>query len=201
MKLSNSPDPSNPSIAPSASGKQPNSSARPLKLYRRRWTAYFVLPTGIVVCIAGIGFAVIVLTASFERLAIVLVGVSLFGSLCVGIALIQAALQTLRTKGPTLILDERGITHIAKEEIFIAWSAIQRISTNEGEQGDDLGIWFKLDDAEGQRLRRIGTRLKRALIGADKTIPLGNLVYRPKELAATIAAYQSQEEEKQGSLT
>ncbi len=54
-----------------------------------------------------------------------------------------------------------------------------RISSNEGD-GNDIGIWFQ------QGLSGAASKVRRALVGADKAIPLGAFAYHPSELAATI---------------
>ncbi|MBC3917129.1 hypothetical protein H8L32_06550 [Undibacterium sp. CY18W] len=176
-------------------------STERLELYRRRWGAYFSLPFGIAMCIEGI-WALIFCITVFRGLAGIVIGIfALVLSLAFGISLIQGAVKTFKARGPALVFDEAGITHMNDGEEFIPWEAIEYISSNEGE-GNDLGIWFKSKNTSkntsGNDKPASGSfinKLKRSLIGADKTIQLGGIVYNPQALAKTIAKLHQQSRE------
>jgi hypothetical protein len=115
-----------------------------------------------------------------------LAAVAAFCGIAVGLPVTMASLRTLRSQGPALVVDEEGIR---TEKEFISWNEIGHVSSNEGD-GNDLGIWYGTNDWEEEV--SIPTRMGRALIGADKTIPLGGLVYKPKELQIALTTLHRQ---------
>ena len=156
-----------------------------LALYRRRWTAWFSLPFGIVMCLAGVWFLVLMLQTMRGGMGLAFGLFAMLFSLALGSTVIKQALRALRATGPALLFDADGITYDTDGWLFIPWDEIERISSNEGD-GNDLGIWFRSGRPGGPG-GGLGTVLRRAVVGADKTIPLGDLVYHPRQLAAVIA--------------
>jgi hypothetical protein len=170
-----------------------------LALYRRRWTAWFSLPFGIVMCLAGVWFLVVMLQTMRGGMGLAFGLFAMLFSSALGATLIKGALRALRATEPALLFDADGITHVADGTVFIPWDAVERISSNEGD-GNDLGIWFKSGRQDGQG-GGLGTVLRRVVVGADKTIPLGDLVYHPHQLAAAIARlHQAAQGRKGGEL-
>jgi len=169
-------------VPKTASSSVASASDNRLCLYRRRWTAWFSLPFGIVMCLAGLWILVALIHTMRGGMGLVFGLAGLLLSTAFGAMLLKNALRTLRADGPALVFDENGITDDRNDTVFIPWEAVQRISSTEGD-GNDLGIWFKPGGQGGG----LGTVLRRAVLGADQTIPLGDLVYQPRQLASTIA--------------
>jgi hypothetical protein len=165
-------------------------SADSLALYQRRWTAWFSLPFGVVMWVCGLVCIVIVINNIRTPLAVALGLTTLFVTATLGTAVIQHAWRALTDRSPVLVIDSTGILDTRDKGGFIPWELIERVSSNEGD-GNDLGIWFK--PGAGSRVPGgLRTKLRRAFVGADTTIALGNLVYHPQQLAATLKRLHEQ---------
>ena len=175
----------------SARRKGTLATPRPLRLYRRRWTAYFSLTFAVVLCVSGLTIAVVAASIPTASLRYVMWIVVVGSSLAIAASLANGALKALTSKDPVLTFDDEGVTHVDGDSTFLAWSEIARISTTHND-GDRLGIWFTRSSAYHQETGALKAIAQRALSGADMSIRLGDLVYNPTELKKTVAAYHLQ---------
>jgi hypothetical protein len=161
----------------------------PLRLYRRRWTAWFSLPFGVLCCASGAVMGLALLGISHAPMALLMAAIAALFGLAFGMMLIQGALRALRQREPALTMDAEGILYVGKEQLFIPWTAIERVALNEGE-GDSMGIWLDTGERRPTAMKRLGRGLQKAFGNADHNIYLGDLVYRLKELEQAVDAFQ-----------
>jgi lysylphosphatidylglycerol synthetase-like protein (DUF2156 family) len=180
------------SISPARPASRANAvfSPEPIHLYRRAWTAYFSLPFGVLLCIAGTVMAYVVHDYLRAPANLVVPALLVVFSLGLGWATARGAYTALTSKQAVLSIDEGGVTHVDGGETFMAWSEIARISTTHHD-GDRLAIWFTRNSDHSRRVGNARALAQRALTGADFTVYLGNLVYNPTILKRTVAAYHA----------
>ena len=180
------------STPPARSATRANAvfAPRPIHLYRRAWTAYFSLPFGVLLCVAGTIMAYVVHDNLHAPANTVVPALVLAFSLGLGGSIARGAYIALTSKEAVLSVDEDGVTHVDGDATFLAWSEIARISTTHHEDCR-LAIWFTRDSDYAQSVGNARALAQRALAGADFTVYLGNLVYNPTLLRKTVAAYHA----------
>lgn len=180
------------STSPARSASRANAafSPQPIHLYRRTWTAFFSLPFGAVLCIAGVTMAYLAHDHLPAPANNIVAGLTLVFSLALGWTTAHGGYTALASKDAVLSIDEDGVTHVDGDTTFLAWSEIARISTSHHD-GNRLAIWFTRDSDYSQRVGNARALAQRALAGADFTVYLGDLVYNPTTLKRTVAAYHA----------
>jgi len=161
-----------------------------LELYLTRWTAYFALPFGIVCLLAGILALLYAIFVFGGKTGVVVGCLGLFVGVALGWTVVRAARRALIDPDPVVVLDRDGLTFRLDEATFIPWSSIERIRANGGD-GSDIEIWYK----QGFGSRPVPSVVRsviRAIRGADQTICLSDVTYRPRELARVIAKLHAQ---------
>jgi len=180
------------STPPARSAARANAAfvPKPIHLYRRAWTAFFSLPFGVLLCIAGATMAYVVHDYLPAPANNVVAGLTLAFSLALGWTTARGGYTALSSKDAVLSVDEDGVTHVDGDTTFLAWSEIARISTTHHD-GHRLAIWFARDSDYAQSVGNASALARRALTGADFTVYLGDLVYNPTLLKRTVAAYHA----------
>jgi len=163
---------------------------KPIHLYRRAWTAFFSLPFGVLLCIAGATMAYVVHDYLPAPANNVVAGLILAFALGLGWTTACGGYTALASKDAVLSVDEDGVTHVDGDTTFLAWSEIASISTTHHD-GHRLAIWFTRGSDCAQSVGNANALARRALTGADFTVYLGNLVYNPTLLKRTVAAYHA----------
>jgi hypothetical protein len=169
-------------------------SPKPIHLYRRAWTAYFSLPFGVLLCIAGTIMAYVI----HDYLPAVVPALIVAFPLGLGCSIARGAYTALTSKEAVLSVDEDGVTHVDGDTTFMAWPEIARISTTHHD-GDRLAIWFTRSSDYSNSVGNARALTQRVLTGADFTVYLGNLVYNPTVLRKTVAAYHAGANRQAGS--
>jgi hypothetical protein len=162
-------------------------SPKPVKLYRRRWTALIMLPVALMIAICS-PYGILLFITFFGKehvIAIAVVSAVCLLFLLIGISLIREYWRALTFNGPALVIDERGFTNYFDGLPTIIWRDIERIAIV-GDDTDAIVIDVRnAQDAEStaRSLFKLTRRLmQRANSSGDIYIYLGEIVYRRKEL-------------------
>lgn len=159
----------------------------PLELYRRRWTAVLALIAVSPLALGGV-FAVVMLPQWLERGALAASMLSGFVVFCVVGTVAKTAWRALRAKGPALMIDAVGITDVERGLDTVPWRAMARV------EQDDYRRRLYVDLREpvyASALLRPRSWLRRGVSGGDVVFSLASLVYEPRVLKRTLAAYQA----------
>ena len=164
---------------------------QPLIIEARRWTAQFIiLPFAVCIGLSGIYYAVglkMMLGGDIGLATSALVG---FASLCIAITLGNSSLKSIRAKGPSLILDEDGLTDLRQEIGLIPWAQMASV----GFDSEDTRILIKLNSESylNPNGKSIKARAMRFWRGGDIVVVLSGLSYNHPELETTMWAFHAQ---------
>lgn len=169
----------------------PETPTAPLSFEQRRWTAVFTLPFAAVLLLSGVISLPWLPALLGPRLgwpAAVLVCLTSAG---IGLSIGGSAWRALRSRGPALIVDDRGITDRFHLNTFIPWSAVQSATIDHGD-GNHLMLVLRPGARlpDGGRVQPSFWRgVRRLFSGGDVQIPLGSLAYNPNRLRAALQSH------------
>lgn len=163
----------------------------PLSFEQRRWTAVFTLPFAAVLLLSGLISLTWLPAWLGPRLGWPAAALGLLTCGCVGLSIGSSAWRALRSRGPALIVDDRGITDRFHLNTFIPWSAVQSATIDRG-HGYHLILVLRPGASlpDGGRVQPTFWRqVRRLFSGGDVQIPLGGLVYNPNRLRAALQSH------------
>lgn len=157
----------------------------PLALHKSRLTARLQLTLATGMGIGGLYAAVLAYNIAGE-LGTLISGLFAFTTICVAGAFAKAALEVLRHDGPWLVIDERGITDMAKRIDPIPWHEVTLDS-------DENRIAVTFHEGSPSRPSRGPWRslLFRWQNGGDLLFPLGGLRYDTARLKSTFDQFHA----------
>ena len=158
---------------------------KPIHLRRRRWTLLFTAPFAVFM-LATFAYSVFLLIAIDERLVKLIAGASAFATFCIGASLGKTVLAALYDLEPAVIVNAEGVDDIRGGTGLVFWHEIESVKLDMYEQQ----IRVKLAARTASDRRALVSATRRLFTGADYSIDLHGLSYRPHRLQQALAEHQ-----------
>lgn len=116
-------------------------------------------------------------------------GLFAFSTFCVSVTFIKAALDTLNHQGPWLVIDQHGITDVARNIGPVPWHPMQLVTLDNYESR--IVINFHRNSSSPYASGRWTSLIRRWQNGGDFTFSLGGMAYDTGTLKATLDAFHA----------
>lgn len=160
----------------------------PLALHKSRFTARLQLTLATGFGIGGLYAAVLAYSIAGE-LGALISGLFAFTTICVAGAFAKAALEVLNHDGPWLVIDERGITDMAKRIGPIPWHEMRAVTLDSYE--NRIAVTFHEGSPSRPSRGPWLSLLFRWQNGGDLLLPLGGLRYDTGRLKSTLGQFHA----------
>lgn len=167
---------------------RPDPHPLPLALHKSRVTARLQLTLSTGLGIAGLYAAVLAYSIAGE-LGPLIAGLFAFSTICIAGTFAKSALEVLNHDGPWLVIDESGITDMAKRVGPLPWHEMQAVTLDSYENR----IAVTLHESSPSRPSRSfwSSLLFRWQNGGDLLFPLGGLRYDTARLKSTLKQFHA----------